>query len=70
MFCVARKKDTRSRRSVTYRLPEDLLAQLDKLSERTRRSLTTELEMALEAHLQKAKLWPPPPTEDASAEDE
>lgn len=57
MHVVARPKK-KARRSVTYRLPEVLLDQLDKLVEETRRPATTELEIALEAHLRKAKLWP------------
>lgn len=58
MFAVAKSKDSKPRRPVNYRLPEDLLAQLDKLTERTRRTATAEIELALEAHLKKAKLWP------------
>jgi hypothetical protein len=33
---------------------------LDALAARTRRSLTTEVTIALEAHLTAAGLWPPP----------
>jgi predicted DNA-binding protein len=59
MFAVARPKGKRKRRTVSYRLPEVILEQLDKLTEETRRTATAELELALEAHLKKAKLWPP-----------
>lgn len=59
MWTVARPKGKRPRRAVNYRLPEDILAQLDKLTEQTRRTATAEIELALEAHLKKAKLWPP-----------
>lgn len=53
------KKDRHLRRAVTFRLADDMLAALDSLAETTRRSKTTELEIALEAHLAKAGLWPP-----------
>jgi len=59
MLAVARPKSKRNKRSVNYRLPEELLAQLDKLIEETRRTATTEVELALEAHLKKHNLWPP-----------
>ena len=64
MVSVARPKDKRARRSVTYRLHVDILDQLDKLTEESRRTATAEIELALEAHLKKAKLWP------VSSEDE
>lgn len=63
MLLVAKIK--RIRRPVSYKLPEDLLNQLDKLTEETRRSATAELELALEAHLKKAKLWPIEPNPEA-----
>jgi len=59
MLLVA-KKPKRVRRSVTYRLPEDMLLQLDKLTEKSFRTVTTEVQLAIEEHLRKAKLWPPP----------
>jgi predicted transcriptional regulator len=59
MLLVARPKGKKTRRTVSYRLPEDLLAQLDLLTDDTRRTATAELELALESHLKKAKLWPP-----------
>lgn len=58
MLLVARPKPRKARRAVTYRLPEILLDQLDKLVEETRRTATAEVEIALESHLRKAKLWP------------
>ena len=63
MLTVARpKKSERSpRRSRTYRLPDDLVEQLETLAERNRRPVTTELEVALEEHLKRNKLWPPTP---------
>lgn len=57
MLLVA-TKPKRARRSVNYRLPEDLLDQLDKLTDETRRTATAEIELALESHLEKAGLWP------------
>ncbi len=50
------------RRAVNYRLPPALLDALDKLIEQTRRTATAEVEIALEAHLKAAGLWPPPET--------
>lgn len=58
MLLMARPKSKRNRRSVSYRLPEDLLEQLDKLTEESRRTATAELEIALEERLRKFKLWP------------
>ena len=65
MLLVARpKKQERSeRRSRTYRLPEDLLTAFEMLAEHNRRPVTTELEIAIEAHLTRAKRWPPEPHE-------
>ena len=59
MLTMARPKGERKRRAVSYRLPENLLDQLDKLTDETRRTATAELEIALEAHLAAAGLWPP-----------
>jgi predicted transcriptional regulator len=59
MVAMARPKGAKKRRGVSYRLPEDLLDQLDKLTEKTRRTATAELEIALEAHLAAEGLWPP-----------
>lgn len=67
MLLVARSKSSRARRGVSYRLPEDLLDQLDKLTEHTRRTATAELEIAIENHLKKAKLWP---IEEAEEDDD
>jgi predicted DNA-binding protein len=64
MHAVARPKDNRKRRPVNYRLPEELLDQLDKLTAETRRTATAEIELALESHLKKAKLWPPQKAEE------
>jgi predicted transcriptional regulator len=55
------KKGKVPRRPVTYRLPENLLDSLELLADSTRRSQTAELEIALEAHLTRHKLWPPKP---------
>jgi hypothetical protein len=63
LLTVARpKRPERSpRRSRTYRLPDDLIERLELLAERNRRALTTEVEIAIEEYLTRAKLWPPPP---------
>ena len=64
MLLVARPKSNRTRRGVSYKLPEDLLGQLDKLVEKTRRTITAEVEIAIENHLKKEKLWPVKVDED------
>ena len=58
MLPMPRKKSKRTRRMVTYRLHEDLLDQLDKLTEQSRRTATAEIELALEFHLKQSGLWP------------
>ncbi len=45
---------------------KELRAALDTLLAQTRRSLTAEMNIALEKHLKEAGLWPPPSPEDAS----
>jgi hypothetical protein len=47
------------RRSRTYRLPENLIELLEQLARRNRRPTTGELEIAIEDHLKRSKLWPP-----------
>lgn len=47
------------RRSRTFRLSEALMERLEALAERNRRPMTTELEIAVEGHLEKNDLWPP-----------
>jgi predicted transcriptional regulator len=60
---MARKKRPgESRRNRTYRFPDDLIARVEALAERNRRPVTTEIEIALEEHLKRHKLWPPPPS--------
>lgn len=52
--------------SLHVRISAEMKAALDALSDRNRRPLTTEVEIALEAHLKEAGLWPWPPPEDQS----
>ena len=54
-----KEKKKRPRRSVNYRLPEDLLNSLDQLTDESRRTATAEIEIALEKHLKEHGLWPP-----------
>ncbi len=42
-------------------LDVELRRTIDQLVLQTRRSLTTEVTIALEEHLKRAGLWPPPP---------
>jgi hypothetical protein len=51
-------------------VPPELRAAMDALAERNRRLLTTEVIMALEAHLAAAGLWPPPSTSSTDAPSE
>jgi len=44
-----------------FRLNSALMAALEVLCERNRRTKTAEIEMALEKHLAEAGLWPPTP---------
>jgi hypothetical protein len=45
--------------SFMVRLPEAYRTQLQQLCAQTRRTMTTEIEIALEEHLAKSGLWPP-----------
>ena len=58
------RKTDRPRRSRTYRLPEDLLDAFEQLAERTRRTVTAELEIAMEEHAKKNRVWSPPKPAD------
>lgn len=48
-----------SRRSRTYRFPEDLIESLEAMAEENRRTVTAELEIAIEAHLRAVGKLPP-----------
>jgi hypothetical protein len=58
------KKGKRTGVSLHVYIGPALREAMDKLIERDRRSLTTEVEMALENHLKEKGLWPPKPAED------
>ena len=58
MLLVAKPKQNRPKRPVSYRLPEDLLDLLDQLAADNRRTTTAELELAIEHHLKRNKRWP------------
>lgn len=60
MLGLMAEKPTRTRRSRTYRLPDDLLNALEALAEDNRRPVTGELEIAIEKHLAENDRWPPP----------
>ena len=45
------------------RLPEVFRSQLQLLCAQTRRTMTTEIQIALEEHLAKSGLWPPQESE-------
>ncbi len=55
-----RKAGRSKKKVVTMRLDEPLVEQLKELAERNRRTATMEVTIALECHLAKAGLWPPP----------
>ncbi len=57
-----KKKDQPNKRQVNYKFTEELLDAIDKLTARTRRTATEEVTIAVERHLKRAKLWPPPKT--------
>jgi hypothetical protein len=52
---------TRLRLSLHVYVPPPLRRAIEEAAERNRRSLTAELEIALEKHLKELGLWPPPP---------
>jgi hypothetical protein len=58
------KKPNRSGVPLNVNIPPALRAALDKLTERTRRTITAEVEIALEFHCGKEGLWPPPEDSD------
>lgn len=60
MLAVARPKKTGvPRLARTYRLPEDLIAALEKLAESNRRPVTTEIEIAVEEYCKAHRVWTP-----------
>jgi hypothetical protein len=59
-----RKPPQRTGKSLYVYLDPSLRNALDALADRTRRSVTPELAMALEEHLKEAGLWPPPASEE------
>jgi TraY domain len=66
MHVMAKRKPKEPKARVSRRtgvpimvwIPPELRDALDVLKNRTRRSLTTEVVMALETHLQSHNLWP------------
>lgn len=55
-----RQPTTRAGKTLFVYVEGALRDALDALCEQTRRSLTAEVSLALEAHLRAAGLWPPP----------
>lgn len=51
--------DRHQQKTVSFRLPEPLTAQLRALAQRNRRTLSGEVQMALEKHLAAHGLWCP-----------
>ncbi len=65
MLAMAKKqtksKDVRpGKKPINLQIDARIRDALDALTEKTRRSLTAEIEIALEEHLRKEGLWPPP----------
>ncbi len=56
-----KKQNGRDRHASGFmvRLPEVYRTQLHQLCAQTRRTMTTEIQIALEEHLAKSGLWPP-----------
>ncbi len=52
---TAPKKDRHKKKTVSWRLPQDILDQLAELSDRTRRTQTMEVVIALEKHLEDSR---------------
>jgi hypothetical protein len=62
MPVMAKKKEPemdRHRSGFMLRLPEIYRTQLRKLRAKTRRPMTTDIQIALEEYLEKNELWPP-----------
>jgi hypothetical protein len=53
-------QEDRHRSGFMLRLPEIYRTQLKKLREKTRRPMTTDIQIALEKYLADNDLWPPP----------
>lgn len=60
MLTMPRPKKV-ERRSRTYRLPVPLMEALERLADKNRRPVTTELEIAIEEHLRANGEVPEPP---------
>ena len=50
--------------SLQIYIPTELRDAIDQAMDRTRRTLTAEVSVALETHLETMGLWPPPDAED------
>ncbi|MBL8798204.1 MAG: hypothetical protein JNM56_30195 [Planctomycetia bacterium] len=59
MSADQRKNDRHKQKTVSFRLPEGLMAQFRLLATRNRRTLSAEAQLALEARLAAEGLWPP-----------
>jgi hypothetical protein len=57
-------KDRHINPSLGLRFRGELVVRFRQLAKRNRRTLTAEMEIALEKHLQEAGLWPPTDTEE------
>lgn len=52
-----KKSDRHKHKTVSFRLPDELMAQFRLLARRNRRTLSGEAEIALESHLGSNGLW-------------
>jgi len=59
-----RPKGGKPTESIQARVSLELHAALEKLTAQTRRTKNVELVLALEEHLRRAGLWPPPPVSE------
>jgi hypothetical protein len=54
------------RKTVSFRLPDELMEQVRTLAKRNRRTLSGEVQVAIENHLQGNRADDPPPSEETS----
>lgn len=66
MAASKKKSNHHQQKTVSFRLPEDLMAKLRELAKKNRRTLSGELQIAIEERLQRN--YTPPTTSDGDAQ--
>ncbi len=68
MAASKNKSNHHQQKTVSFRLPEDLMAELRDLAKRNRRTLSGELHLAIEEHLRRHGLAKASATNDAAVQ--